>query len=225
MSYGLEVFNGDGLTILNSSEGLSTLIKINSNTISSSSSYPVNFPTGIDATNLFFVQPTASIFVSEFHFNTVTRQIYRSGTSGLDWIEAGNTQGNFSSGFDTGYGLNVFDGTGTAAADLLFSSNTSQSIDIVAVGAYADLGANTSLQININSSTPHYVLINGSHYGFFNVVGFGSFENKRGYEYTYAADGTTISNIKIISTQASYLTSGTVPAGGDMAYMIIKLRG
>ena len=228
MSYGLKVFNGDGLTILDSSEGLSTFIKVDSNTISSTSSYPVNFPTGIDVTDLLFVQPEANIFVSESYYNGSQRQIYRSGTSTLNWIQADNTQGNFSSGFDTGYGLNVFDGTGTAASDLLFSSNTSQSIDIVAVGAYADLGSNTELQININSNEAHYVLINGSHFGSFTAAPGSpyaqSFLYQRGYEYYYSS-GNNLSYIKIVSKTANPFTSGVAPGGGDMAYMIIKLRG
>tara|TARA_B100000214_G_scaffold373887_1_gene355237 strand:+ start:1919 stop:2602 length:684 start_codon:yes stop_codon:yes gene_type:complete len=227
MSYGLKVFNGDGLTILDSSEGLSTFIKTNSNTIGSATSYPVNFPTGIDVTDLFFVRPTSNIFVSEFVFGG-TRKIYRSGTSALDWLEADNTQGNFSSGFDTGYGLNVFDGTGTAASDLLFSSNTAQSLDIVSVGSYSDLGSNTELQININSSTPHYVLLNGSLFGSASITGYlgsgGTIERKRGYEYYYSS-GTNLSYIKIISTFAYPGSAGLQPGGGQMAYMIVKLRG
>tara|TARA_B100000927_G_C16335252_1_gene416986 strand:- start:109 stop:786 length:678 start_codon:yes stop_codon:yes gene_type:complete len=225
MSYGLKVFNGDGLTILDSSEGLSTFIKTNTGTISSGSG-TVNFPTGIDVTDLFFVRPTSNIFIAESAISG-SRQIYRSGTSVLDWFEADNTLGNFSSGFDTGYGLNVFDGTGTAASDLLFSSNTAQSLDIVAVGSYSDLGSNTELQININSSTPHYGLLNGSLFGSGTVTGYlgggGTIERKRGYEYSYS--GSTLSYIKIVSTFAYPGSNGFQPGGGDMAYMIVKLRG
>ena len=95
MSYGLKVFNGDGLVILDSSEGFSTFIKTNTGTITSGAG-TVNFPTGIDVTDLFFVRPTSNIFIAESAISG-SRQIYRSGTSVLDWFEADNTLGNFSS--------------------------------------------------------------------------------------------------------------------------------
>lgn len=223
MSYGLQVFNGDGLTILDSTEGKSTFIKVDNGNIASGIG-GVNYPTGKDSTDLIFVHPTNSAFVA---MTSTTTQIYRGSTTPLKWIEAADTQGSFSSGFDTGYGLNVFDGTGTAASDLLFSSNTSQSIDIVAVGSYSDLGNNTELQININSSTEHYVLLNGSLFGQSTIIGFlgsgGTLRRMRGYEYSYS--GSTLSYIKIISTASTPGSGFVLPGGGQMAYMIIKLRG
>ena len=224
MAYGLEVRNGDNQIILDSSEGFPTFIKTSSGTTGTTAA-EFNFPSGITPSNLLFMHLPGTGEVAEaFRFGTETRQIRSTYTASKSWIKVDVSTSNVS-GFDSGYGLNVFDGTGTAAADLLFSSNTASAIDIVNVGTWDDLKPSTTERIvDITDSTAkHYVLINGSHYGIW-LIGAGQYaynnEGHNGYKFNYS--GTTLESITIISSLLGFY--GTTTRGGGEAYMIVKER-
>ena len=117
------------------------------------------------------------------------------------------------------YGIKVLNAAGT---DIEFSSESGSALEIVAVGTYGDLGNSFSLSYTINSTTPHYVLVPGSGYNYFNIWGFtGTF--KMGYQYNYS--GSTCTSIEI--HRSFTWGSGSVIAGsseGAAAYMIVKYR-
>ena len=224
MAYGLEVRNNNNQIILDSSEGLPTFIKVANGTTGTTGTN-FNFPSGITPSNLLFMHVPGTGEVSEaFRFGTDTRQIRTTYTASKDWIKVDVSTSNVS-GFGSGYGLNVFDGTGVAAADLLFSTNTASAIDIVNVGTWNDLLPSTTERIVpiTDPSSKHYVLINGSHYGIFLLGALQYAYNNltyNGYKFTYS--GSTLDSISIISRYVTFY--GTSTKGGGEAYMIVKER-
>lgn len=219
MSYGLKVYNGDGQTLIDSNDSGSSLVKTASGTVSGTN---FAYPTGVALGDLFFVRLASSGFVGENLYTSGTRTVYSSVSGGKPWIKAEVMAGNVSS-HDSGYGLNVFTSAGTAAANLLFSSVPADALDLVAVGAYGDL-TGTSLEISINSTAPHYVLIPGSYYFF--VAGGSwpltqSITVKKGYSFVYS--GSTLTKI----TVDTYVNAGggNIPlAYGDQSYMVVRYR-
>ena len=221
MAYGLQVKNSDGQIILDSSEGFSTFIKVASGAATPSSNL-FDFPSGITTSHLFFVRIPGSGVVSEnFYAGSGDRQVYTTYASAAQWLRADKTTSN-ASGFDTGYGLNVFDGTGVAEADLLFTTTTGTALDIVAVGTYDSLltSSFTSIRYTIDSQEPHYVLVNGSMYISINIPFVGQLVAQNGYEFSYT--GSTLDYIDVISKVV--LPGTTTPIGGGASYMILKER-
>lgn len=226
MAYGLQVHNADGQIILDSSEGLATFIKTTSGAVTPSNDL-FTYPSGITTSHLFFARIAGDGFIGE-HFYSVTnssneddRQVFTDYSSSVQWLKADKTTGNVS-GFADAYGLNVFDDQGVASTNLLFSSNTSTSLDIVAVGTYDSLKTNswTSKRYLIDSTEPHYVLINGSLYLKYNVPYVGWLTVTNGYEFSYT--GSTLDYIDILSKVV--LPGWTNVLGGGTSYMIVKER-
>ena len=226
MTYGLQVRNADNQIILDSSEGLATFIKTASGAVTPSNDL-FAYPSGITTSHLFFARIAGDGFIGEHFYSTSNsdneddRQVFTDYSSSVQWLKADKTIGNVS-GFEDEYGLNVFDGTGTGASDLLFSTNTSTAIDIVAVGDYDSLATNnwTSKRYLIGSTEPHYVLINGSLYLKSNIPFVGWIVVTNGYEFSYT--GTTLDYIDILSKVV--LPGWTNTIGGGSSYMIIKER-
>ena len=219
MAYGLKVYNGDSQTLIDSNDTASSLVKTASGTVSGTN---FGYPTGVVLGDLFLVRLASSGFVAENLFSSGTRTIYSSVSGGKPWIKAEVMSGNVSS-HDSGYGLNVFTSAGTAAANLLFSSVPADSLDVVTVGSYGDL-TGTSLEVSINSTSPHYVLIPGSFY--FHYPG-GSWPAtqpitiKKGYSFTYS--GSTLTKISVDTYGNA--GGGNFPLSyGNQSYMIVRYR-
>jgi len=221
-TYGLKVYNGDNQVILDSDEGFATFIKTGGGTLGTNTGNLIDWPSGITVSDLFFMRLPGSGFVSNNFLadGTGTRQVYTNYTASQQWLEAARTTSNVS-GFAGGYGLNVFDGSGVAESNLLFTTNATTALDIVTVGTYEDLVTenNTIKTISINSTEPHYVLINGSFRLYLDIYSVGQFEVRNGYQFNYS--GTTLTSIDI---ESRLVGTYTTPIGGDTSYMIVKLR-
>ncbi len=217
MAYGIKVLNADNRVILNSTDGYSTLIKGASGAVTGTS---FAYPSGTSSADLFLVHlPAAGFIAQNTTFSGSSDTIYSSYSSAKNWIKALPTSSSTVSGYNSGYGIKVLNAAGT---DVEFSSESGSALEIVAVGTYGDLGNSFSLSYTINSTTPHYVLVPGSGYNYFNIWGFtGTF--KMGYQYNYS--GSTCTSIEI--HRSFTWGSGSVIAGtseGAAAYMIVKYR-
>jgi len=220
MGYGLRVLNADNKVILNTDDGgLSTLVKAASGGVTGGN---FGYPSGTSSSDLFLVHLPGDGFIAQ-NMTTVagSESIYSSYTSAITWIKGAATTTGIVSGYNTGYGLKITD----SAGNLTFSSETSDALEIVAVGTYGSLDNSPSLSYTINSTTEHYVLIPGSAY-FSYAAGFpvnssGTF--KQGYEFHYS--GSTCTSIEIHRSFVN--SSGAVVIGsssGAATYMIVKYR-
>ena len=229
--YGLKVFNGDNKLILDSTEGFPTFIKTAGGTLGTVTSNAVNYPSGVTIGDLFFVRLPGNGFVAEkFYSGTGARQLYTTYTGSQQWLKADRTTSNVAN-HTNGYGLNVFDGTGTAESDLLFSTNATTALDIAAAGTWNFTSGETELIHNVPaqwSQTDHYVLINGSVYSEDSTNILGSpvpVIFKLGFEFNY--NNNALTNITL---QGSIETNGNggVSFGGVgslfSSFMIVRLR-
>ena len=225
--YGLKVYNGSNKLILDSTEGLPTFIKVDNGTLGTVTNNLVDYPGSITIGDLFFVRLPGNGFIAENYYSgSGTRKIYTSYTSSQEWIKLDKTTSNVSNHTD-GYGLNVFDGTGTDASDLLFSTNTTSAIDIAAIGSWSDMEDDNLTEVVYTcpaewSQTNHYVLLNGTFYttGSEDTPwGPASWTVKMGYEFNYS--NNTLTNIKMqADTSGAALSTG----GVTNTYMIVRLR-
>lgn len=232
-TYGLRVTNNNEQIIIDSDEGFPHFIEVDSTTIVSGNDNEVDFPTGFEFNKLIFARPTESCMIMEAGNTGGARAFYRSvSSSPIQLIRADVTSGNVAD-HDDGYGLNVFDGSAAASAStLVFSTNTSSSLDIRSVGDYNDIAPNHTINVIINSTAPHYVLLPGSYTYTYNEAWSGPFggasfyiEQQRGYQFNYTGnhlDSIDILN-KIMSTGGGILTTTPLGYGGG-AYMIVELR-
>lgn len=198
--------------------------------------YTQNYPSGISGMDLFFVRIPKSGFVmrrlglSNQNFND---QFVHHGTStNYSYREMDVMAGVNIDNWNSGYGLNVYKDTYTGTtpqqSDLVFSSQQEAGINIVAVGAFKDLGASYRHEITVNSTDPHYVLMNGSS---FNLGIWTTTAVIMGYEYQY--QGTTDTLNKIYVWAANILSYGVFnkialsgyESGRECSYMVIKITG
>ena len=217
MSYGIRVKNADGRTILTTEDNFSTLIRGASGAVTGTY---FTYPSGTSSSNLFLVHLPASGFVAQqTTFSGATENIYSSYSGSKNWIKADSSSTSTVTNHSSGYGLKVLN---TAGNNVNFSSQTSDALDIVAVGTYGSLGNNLTLSLSVNSTVPHYVLIPGSGYYAFNVWSFtGTF--KMGYQFNYS--GSTCTSIDI--HRSFNWGSGSTIVGdsqGAAAYMIVRYR-
>jgi len=212
-------------------------------TNSPSSTAPLNtsyyhqpFPSQITGTDLLFVKLPKDGWVSEQSglarfFNSTHKWVHGSSASSQSttyaWKEinvmshANMTIANWNST----YGLNVFKEYTTTApqqSDLIFSSVAEQGISIVAVGTYKDItDANSNkITVTLNSSDPHYVLVNGSIFNF--GIGF-VYSSMMGYYFTYSSTDT-LQKIDIYATGIGTWGFTNITGSTD-TWMIIKVTG
>ena len=220
MTYGLKVFNGDGQTVIDSNDSASSLLKVDSGSVSGGN---FEYPSGVALGDLFFVRLPESGTIAENMLVSGTRTVYSTVTGSKNWIKASTMAGNVSS-HNSGYGLNVFTSAGTAAANLIFSSVPGDALDIVAVGSYNSISG-TSIEVSINSTAPHYVLIPGTIYYFFPGGAWpANFPLLVQLSYVFTYSGSTLSTI----TVNKYINTGgatnTPISYESQSYMIIRLR-
>jgi hypothetical protein len=196
--------------------------------------YSQNYPSGVANMDLFFVRLPKSGFVMRelslssvnfadkfVHYGTSTNYSYRE----MD-VMSGVTINNWNSG----YGLNVYKDTYTGTpqqSDLVFSSQQEAGINIVAVGNFMDLGASYRHEITVNSTEPHYVLMNGSSFNY----GLMTSATIMGYEFEYQGTTDTLNKIYVwASTILSYGVFNKIAltgyeSGRNSSYMVIKITG
>lgn len=158
------------------------------------------------------------------------RAFYRSSASTVvQLLKAEVTSGNVAN-HNTGYGLNIFDGTGAASAStLVFSTNVSSSLDIKAIGSYNSIFPNHTITYDAEDSTePHYVLLPGSFRYYWTESYGGAYggasitqETNRGYKFNY--NGNQLESIDILNKFMHNGTPAALSYGGG-AYMIVKRR-
>jgi len=250
VAYGIKVLNVDGRVILDSSENKPILIKtrpsgigtanVSTSPNSNLSGGPTfaglgNLSPALSFNDMIFVRRTASGFVSEDGgYSSSGRAIYASGGGSLTWFEAKAISASSISNHDSGYGLNVYDGSGTAAANLLFSTNAGNSLEVVAIGTFALPGSAHYIDVPIVDQTvPHYILITATfRFRYAQPAFLGGqatdIEQFRGYEYIYSSSNLTKIRIwnAIINRGRAYQTSDSYTAAPDVqaAYVIVKLR-
>jgi len=228
-TYGFKSFNADNQVTFDSDEGHAHFIKVATTTLSSPGG--ADYPSGFEFNTLLFGRPTTTSVIGESGYSTPNRQFFTSATTPVELLKADISTSNVSN-FATGYGLNIFDGTGTAEADLLFSSNTDTALDIITVGEFSSIGAGssniTSINVPINSTAPHYVLIPGSYRYIFTTSitapGFSGAnveEHQRAYKFNYTSG--TLNSIDILNKKIFNGVASPLSYGGA-SYMIVKLR-
>tara|TARA_Y100001938_G_scaffold150778_1_gene243400 strand:- start:8287 stop:8958 length:672 start_codon:yes stop_codon:yes gene_type:complete len=221
MTYGLVVLNGDNQTVIDSRDSASSLLKVNSGSVSGGN---FEYPSEVDVGDLFFVRlPSSGTVAENMLVFGQTRTVYSTVTGSKDWIKASTMAGNVSS-HNSGYGLNVFTSAGTAASNLIFSSVPGDALDIVAVGSYNSISG-SSVVLSINSTAPHYVLIPGTVY--YNYPGGAwpaNFPLLVNVSYDFSYSGSTLSTITVNRYIFTGGASNTPISYGNQSYMIIRLR-
>lgn len=227
------------------SQGSASLSTSNSIiTFSNTSAAPLNgtlyrqsFPSGVSGNDLFFVNIPNNGFVAEEGgvgqllngTHTWVHQFVSGGSTTYKYKEMNvMSHANMTiQDWDSGYGLTVFkEYTGTPQqTDLIFSSVLDQGVNIVACGTFRDIAnANqTFTTVTVNSSDPHYVLINGSEH----TLGIWQYSLARGYYFTYSSS-SVLASIKVYAAQISSWGLLTVPStfdALDQSWMIIKVKG
>ena len=239
MAYGIKVTNVDGRVILDSSENRPMLIKTRNGTASVGTTTFASLASSpaITFNDMLFVRRTANGVLAEDGSLTGTgRGIYASSGGSLTWLEAKAISASGITGFNSGYGLNVFDGVGTATTNLLFTTAAANSLEVVSIGTFEMPGSTYFKDVPIVDGTvPHYVLLTGT-WRFLLVLpktqvnsAFNQ-EVLRGYEYIYS--GSTLTKIRLWNASIDHLpTLATPPApptyfglDNQVAYVIAKLR-
>jgi len=228
-TYGLKVKNTANQVIIDSDEGLAHLIEVDSTTINGGNNYEVTYPTNFEFNKLVFARATSSCMLFESGNTGGDRGFYRSVPAAVvQLIRVEATTSNVSN-FDSGYGLNVFDGTDEAsAATLVFSTNVSSSLDIKSIGTYSAMTQNHTTNVIIDSTDPHYVLLPGSFRYYWSQTYSGPFggasitiETNRGYKFNYT--GNHLDSIDVFN-KFIYNGSPAPLSYGGGAFMIVKLR-
>ena len=233
MAYGVKVTNVDGRVILDSSEDRPMLIKTRNGTTSvgTNSFASLTSSPALSFNDLLFVRRTASGKIAEDgSVSGTSRGIYASSGGSLQWLEVKALSASAITGFNSGYGLNVYDGGGTALSNLMFTTAASNSIEVVSVGTFEMPGTTYYKDVPIVDGTaPHYILITGTWR--FHLVLPKTFvtsainqEVFRGYEYIYT--GSTLTKIRLWNASTNYRATPVSNYGLDSqtAYMIVKLR-
>lgn len=200
--------------------------------------YRQNYPTQITGNDMFFVKLAADGWVAEeLGLNSLFGSSHK-------WIHGGPTAGTYAykeidvmshssmtiPNWNSTYGLNVFkEYTGTPQqSDLIFSSVAEQGLNIVAVGTYKDLAnSNQTFQtITINSTDPHYVLVNGSG----TYPGALTYVQHMGYWFTYSTSNTDLlTSITVYALNSRGWGNpqplSTWQQGQYNSWMILKITG
>jgi len=221
MTYGLKVFNGDNQTVIDSRDSASSLLKVASGNVTGGN---FAYPSGVAVGDLFFVRlPSSGTIAENMLIFGNSRTVYSTVTGSKPWIKASTMAGNVSN-HESGYGLNVFTSAGTAASNLIFSTIPGEALDVIAVGSYNSISG-TSLQVSINSTAPHYVLIPGTIYYFYPGGSWpANFPMLVQVSYTFTYSGSTLSSISVNKYINTGGASNTPISYGNQSYMIIRLR-
>ena len=224
MSYGIKVINANNRVVLNSEEGSPMLVPQREGTWTSTNNRH-GVGSGYVGSRIITYASRASnptLLYSDTILATRSSSGYlshdvRSGLSGSansgifatpgsgKWMQVKGVNASGISNHNTGYGLNVFDGTGTAASDLLFSTNASSSLQIVSIGNFTPPtgSANYYKDVVINSSEEHWILLSTSAFWMQDIVlpsGGGTFrEQLASYEYRYTGTTSNLETIRIHS--------------------------
>ena len=233
MAYGIKVLNTSNRVILDSSENSPILIKVRNGTASvgTTSFASLASSPAISFNDMIFARRTASGKIAEDgSLYGTTRGIYASSGGSLQWLEVKALSASAITGFNSGYGLNVYDGGGTALSNLMFTTAASNSIEVVSVGTFEMPGTTYYKDVPIVDGTaPHYILITGTWR--FHLVLPQTFvtpatnqEVFRGYEYIYT--GSTLTKIRLWNSVTNNLANPISNFGFDsqVGYVIAKLR-
>ena len=244
MAYGIKVFNEDNRVILDSSENRPMLIKKRGGSYTPNQSENSGPTTGkkystlassptLLSYNPIFVHRTASGYIGHEFTSGGTgnveanKNIWATTGGTVNWMEIAPTSAAGITAFNSGYGLNVFDGLGTSTTNLLFTSAAANSLEITNVGYFNPSASALYTDIGINSTVPHYVLLNTSSRILFagggGPAGFVQQHQLECYEYIYS--GSTLQTIRLHSQRINLINSSSVRlANVNRAYIIAKLR-
>ena len=242
MAYGIKLTNIDDRVVLDSSENRLVFIKsqgVLTASIPQTGGYlppPIKYSalgTGLVFSDIIFARVSTNGRIAAGGNETALANmgVYADGTGTFSWFEAEAVNAAGIANHDAGYGINVYDGVGTASANLLFSTNVGNSIEVVAIGSYTPPANVTYTDIAITDGTvPHYVMLRGSHRAYYNWsfdYGAGminiNHEHFQGYEYFYT--GSTLTKIRVHSVIINYLNSNLTRISWiNKPWMIVKLR-
>ena len=234
MTYGIKITNVDNRVVLDSSENRPILIKTRNGTTSvgTNSFASLTSSPALSFNDMIFARRTASGKIAEDgSLSGTSRGIYASSGGSLEWLEAKAINASGITGFNSGYGLNIFDGAGTATSNLLFTTAAANSMEIVSIGTFEMPGSSYYKDVPIVAGTvPHFILITGTwrfHLVLTYEPGITSATNLevfRGYEYIYT--GTTLTKIRLWNSVTNNLANPISNFGFDsqVGYVIAKLR-
>lgn len=191
MTYGLQVSNGDGRTIINSDQGYpNTQITIGSD-IASTEASRASFSS---SSALVFTRPTtttggpygAAISKSVFYSGVPTGNAvdhwmtnYANFTYPSTTYKVATLGNQTSPTTPSEYGLEVFDSLGTTT--LLMTEGFSASLDILYTGV-ASKSVTTFANVNWQTDSNIYVLINNTNHSYANLTGT-EYESFTGYVF------------------------------------------
>ena len=230
MSYGIQIKNASDKVILDSDEGSPVLVQVRNGTftplqnrhnvgtgytVSQETSYAslASSPTLLHSDTIIAHRNTSGYLGHDVRSGTdgINPGIFATTSAGspvVKWVQIKGINASGLSNHNSGYGLNVFDGTGTAVSNLLFSTNATSALQIVEVGTFdPPAGAgNYYKDITINSTEEHYALISTSAFWLQDIILFNSGaivkEQLACYEYIYS--GTTLQTIRLHSALYDY---------------------
>ena len=105
MSYGMNIINGAGTFIVDSTENFGHFHKIGSGTITGATP---SYPSSVSYGDLFFVKLPETGFVAQQNYVSGDRKVFSDFTGSKPWIELGDIKGQISSSDLFGdYGLNI----------------------------------------------------------------------------------------------------------------------
>lgn len=225
MTYGLQVTNVDGRTIINSDQGYPSTQLSTASTITSTEASRSNFTTN---SNLVFARPNTTTggpygaaITKSILYGTTTYFLdhWMTNYSNFNYSSSGSytvrTLSNQSSpATPSEYGLEVFDSLGNTT--LLMTEGFETSFDILYTGT-ATTSTTTFANVNWQSDSNIYVLINNTNHSFANLTG-AEYEGFVGYVFESNGSVTYRQEFRVGNTTSFFNDI----SGND--YLVVRIK-
>jgi hypothetical protein len=232
MTYGLQVTNGDGRTIINSDQEYPNTQLDNTATLTSTESNRISFSR---SSNLIFARPNTTTSVTKPYGAAVSDLvIYSQTTSSVQhWMTNYSAFQNPSTTYKyatlsnqtspatpSEYGLEVFNSSGNTT--LLMTEGFENSFDILFSGV-ATTSTTTFQSINWKTDTDIYVLMNNTLQRYSNFFGTGSFELFIGYIFDTDGSLKYVQNYYITDINGQVSTT-FFTAVSNNPYLVVRIK-
>lgn len=235
MTYGLQVLNVDGRTIIDSDQGYPNVQLSSASTVTSTEASRANFSA---SSNLVFARPNTTTPAgagNKPYGTAISKSVIYSQTTYLQdhWMTNKSeftypsttykftTLSNQSSpATPSEYGLEVIADDGTTT--LLMTEGFSTSFDIVYTGV-ATASTTTFSGLNWTTDSNLYVLMNNTNHSYTNLFGTGSFELFIGY--VFENDGSITYRQNYFITDINGNTSATFFTDiSNNPYLVVRIK-
>jgi hypothetical protein len=232
MTYGLEVKNSSGRTIVDSAQASSYLYASTHGTSASASAFPT---TGWSGTDLVIARPPSTSYndksVGKYAWGNVWSYAPHAAAN-VVWRELKSQASSSLS--PSGYGLVVYDGTGTASTDILFSAvDLSTTAELVASGKFTGTSGSGGedgyyTEFTMDSSLDkgrYYVLVTNTQSEWHPGFGGLAYDSYLDYKFDYTNGKIKIQNYLIYNPGTSQVVSTALSRNWDWAIFYVHNGG